>query len=76
MNTLKTSPFRIAGVIVLAASLGLAGCAGPQYTAAPPSEKLSYMGINFEKDLYGGPWYGPNYSAPRVVVAPQIPTGE
>jgi hypothetical protein len=56
--------------------LVLAGCAGPKYTAAPPSEKLSYMGIKLEKDLYGGLWYGPNYQAPRLVVAPQVPANK
>ena len=76
MTPLKKTIFRISGTLVVLAALALAGCAGPKYTAAPPSEKLSYMGIKFEKDLYGGLWYGPNYQAPRLVVAPRVPASE
>ncbi|MBT5901007.1 MAG: hypothetical protein HOH58_02740 [Opitutaceae bacterium] len=76
MNNIKKHAFRISGATILVIGLGLAGCAGPQYTAAPPSEKLSYMGIEFEKGIYGGPWYGPAYQAPRIIVTPTIPDSE
>lgn len=76
MTPLKKTVFRISGMLVVLGALVLAGCAGPKYTAAPPSEKLSYMGIKLEKDLYGGPWYGPHYQAPRLVVAPPVPASE
>lgn len=76
MTTSKKTIFRISETLVVGGALVLAGCAGPKYTAAPPSEKLSYMGIKLEKDLYGGLWYGPNYQAPRLVVAPQVPANK
>lgn len=76
MNTFRKSTFRFFTAALLVASLGLAGCGSANYTAAPPSESLAYMGLKFEKGLYGGPWYGPNYVAPRVVVAPTLTTGE
>ncbi len=75
MNTFKKSSTRIFGAFILATAVGLAGCGSPKYTAAPPSEKLSYMGIKNEKNLYGGLWYGPSYQAPRLVVAPELPGG-
>lgn len=76
MNSFPKSSFRFLAAVLLIGAIGLMGCSSSKYTAAPSSENLTYMGLKFEKTLYGGPWYGPKYAAPRVVVAPTLATGE
>ncbi|MEJ6603664.1 MAG: hypothetical protein ACKVI3_15160 [Verrucomicrobiia bacterium] len=76
MNSFRKSSFRFLAAVLLMGVFGLAGCSSTKYTAAPSSENLTYMGLKFEKTLYGGPWYGPKYTAPRVVVAPTLANGE
>ncbi|GAB5559764.1 MAG: hypothetical protein SynsKO_14110 [Synoicihabitans sp.] len=76
MHLEKKYLLRSFALLVMVLALGLAGCAGPRYTAAPPSESLVYMDMKFKKGYYGGAWFGPSYQAPRLTVAPTLPNGE
>ncbi len=76
MNDIRHSSLRRFALLVALLAVGVTGCSGPKYTAAPPSEKIVYMDMKFKKGFYGGSWFGPAYVAPRTVVAPKLPTGE
>lgn len=73
MNRFSIFRFCISGLLGVALALLFTGCFSPQYTAKPPSESLPYMGLKASKGFYGGPWYGPAYEAPQLVVAPELP---
>lgn len=67
------SPFRkllSVALVGLAASI-LTSCSSSPYSSAPPGGGSAYMGVSYYDGFYGGPWYGPGYRPPTVVVPPR-----
>lgn len=58
-------------VLVTAAALAVTSCSSSPYSSAPPGRNSAYMGMSYYDGFYGGPWYGPGYRPPSVVVPPR-----
>ncbi len=71
MKTLVQKCMILAGLGAIA--LAFASCSSSPYSTSPPGRSSVYMGVSYYDGFYGGPWYGPGYRPPTVIVPPRPP---
>ena len=57
--------------LLTAGVLAFSSCSSSSYSTPPPGNNSVYMGASYYNGFYGGPWYGPGYRPPSVIVPPQ-----